>query len=165
MSLHSRKKKKKKKKKKYFVSVFAYEREKKVLTRWWWGCQYEGSGGSGGGAGTHVVGGGGSGGGEWARCLGHMGINDWSMDGCPHTCRGLKWCMGVMGGKPMVGASQGLISLFPPPPPPPLLVPYICRLWLQLAASASRASKCFRCDLYFWTNFKTKDLRKKNFQH
>lgn len=54
------------------------------------------------------------------------------------------------------GASQGPISdeglLMPTPPPPPAAAaaePYICRLWVQLAASASRASKCFRCDLYF----------------
>jgi hypothetical protein len=90
--------------------------------------------------------------GEWARCLGHICIGDWPMEGCPHTCNGLKWwCMGwVMGGNPMVSACHALMSLLPPPLA--AAAPYICRLWLQFAASASRASKCFRCDRYFYIN-------------
>lgn len=117
-----------------------------LTTRWWW-CQKDGSGGGGGAAAAC-----GHDDGEWGRCFGHTCIKDWSTVGWgwPHTCKGLKWggwCMAVMGGNPMAATAappHGLISLFPPPPPP-----YICRLWLQLAASASRASKCFRCDLYF----------------
>lgn len=120
-----------------------------ALTRWWWECQ-NGSAASGlawGGwpatqGGDGVAGGGGKG----AKCLGHMFITDWSTEGWPHTCKGLKCGIGVIGGNPMVGASQGFTSLFPTLP---AVVPYICRLWLQLAASASRANKCFRCDRYF----------------
>lgn len=99
-------------------------------------CQNEGScGGTAGGDSGHKSGG------EFERCLGHMCTKD--IEGCPHTCRGLKWCIGVViGGKPMIGANHGFPSLFPPPA-------YNCLLWLQLAASASRASKCFLWDLYF----------------
>jgi len=75
------------------------------LTRW---CQNEGScGGAGDG---HESGG------EGGRCLGHTCMKEWFMEGCPHTCRGLKWCIVVIGGgNPMVGASHGLTSLFPTP--------------------------------------------------
>lgn len=64
------------------------------------------------------------------------------MGWCPHTCKGLKWCTGgVIGGKPIVGATQWfkLTSLLQDN----------CLRWVQLAASASRASKCFLWDLYF----------------
>lgn len=110
-----------------------------LLTRW---CQYEALGGGAGRAGGQLAGG-------WCgEYLGHMCIKDWSTGWCPHTCKGLKWCTGGMGGKPMVGATQWFtISLFPPTP---LFVPNNCLLWLQLAASASRANKCFLCDLYFY---------------
>lgn len=120
----------------------------KELTRWCWECHNAGYwGGWGVAAGAQCSG---CGGGvcECGACLGHMGI-----EGCPHTCRGLKWCIVVMGGKPMVGATagHGLTSLFPPPPPV-AVTPYSCLLWFQLAASASRASKCFLWDLYFCTH-------------
>ena len=114
------------------------KRKLRELTRW---CQNEGSWG---GAGD-------SHGGEGGRCLGHVCMKEWSVEGCPHTCRGLKWCIVVIGGgNPMVGASHGPPSLFPPLPP----TPYMCLLWLQFAASASRASKCFLWDLYFCTQIK-----------
>lgn len=120
-----------------------------ALTRWWWECQKGsaagGSGAWGGWTGTQA-GSGVGGGGEGPKCLGHVFIMEWSTEGWPHTCKGLKCGIGVIGGNPMVGASQGFTSLFPTLP---AVVPYICRLWLQLAASASRANKCFRCDRYF----------------
>ncbi|RWW80922.1 hypothetical protein BHE74_00010720 [Ensete ventricosum] len=63
------------------------------------------------------------------------GLKSWTADG---------GAAGGGGRKPMAGASQGLMSLFAPAP-----AAYTCRRWLQLAASASLASKCFRCDRYF----------------
>ena len=124
------------------------KRKLRELTRW---CQKEGSwGGAGDGHESCCEGG---------RCLGHMCMKEWSVEGCPHTCRGLKWCIVVIGGgNPMVGASHGLPSLFPPLPP----TPYMCLLWLQLAASASRASKCFLWDLYFCTQIQKTHMFQKS---
>ncbi|RRT34520.1 hypothetical protein B296_00049224 [Ensete ventricosum] len=64
-----------------------------------------------------------------------IGLKSWTADG---------GAAGGGGRKPMAGASQGLMSLFAPAP-----AADTCRRWLQLAASASLASKCFRCDRYF----------------
>jgi hypothetical protein len=130
-----------------------------IRTLYCW-CQYAGSTGgwwahAGGGARwrgqTGSIDGGGGGASTpvgWPQtCSGRQ-----NGGGCPGWCAiaAAAWACGIVpgGGNPMVGTTHGA-----PPAAASFLGPpaaaYICRFCVQLAASASRAIRCFLCDRYF----------------